>query len=488
MKFLQKTAMAVHGCALVVGLMGSSMAQAHPAVKDSGLEIPATRQAPPLSRVIKQVKETQSLALNVRQGRLLSLPREVASVLVADPTVASFQLPSPRNLFVFAQGAGTTTLYALDRDNNVVAAIKLHATYDLDALSKLVAAEVPDSHVEFGPASSDGLVVRGSVKTPQQAKQVIRAVKAYLGDDDDSGSGGGQGGGQGGQGGGQGGAGGQSPRVINQLKVELSAQVNISVRIVEVSRSLSTDLGLDWDLALGNGKYTFRNGTSLFDSATGAFIPDAVDNAVAGFNHTGSNPAAGILNALTSDGMATILAEPNLTAMSGETAGFAAGGEVPIVVITNNNVSIDYKQYGVIMRMTPTLLSPNRISLHIAPEVSDLSDDGAVMLEGNQIPAFRVRRADTTVELSSGQSFALAGMLRSNTDHTVTGVPGLRNIPGLGRLFESSSESHEDTELVIIATAYVVQPTQADELQVPGRGITTLDATLPVQASAGYLF
>ena len=255
-----------------------------------------------------------------------------------------------------------------------------------------------------------------------------------------------------------------------------------------MARSLSSQLGFSWEALLDNGNSFIRNtGTSLFDATTGVFSGSTVTNAMAGgVSHSGK--LAGVLTALSSNGMASILAEPNLTAMSGETAGFAAGGEVPIIITTNNNITIDYKQYGVIMRMTPTLLSPNRISLHIAPEVSDLSDDGAVELAGNVIPAFKVRRADTTVELASGQSFALAGMLRSNANQTVDGVPGLRNIPMLGRLFESESNEKEETELVIIATAYVVSPTQAGELQTPGKGIKPLDNSIPEKASAGYLF
>lgn len=447
---------------------------------------PLSHVASPSTHAVTQVEEQQTLNLVVKQGRLLTLPRAVSSVLVADPEVANFQLPSPRNLFVFAKGAGTTTLYALDARDRVVAAIEVIAQHDLEALTQAVESEVPDAQVRFAPASGNGLVVRGHVRTPQQAKHVMQAINAFFGGDEGD-SGGGQ---QQGQGGGQG-SGNSVPRIINQLNVELSAQVNISVRIVEVSRSLSTDLGLNWELTLKGGDYFFRNGTALFDSATNSFIPDAMTSGIVagGTKSIGSASVGGLLNALSSDGLATVLAEPNLTAMSGETAGFAAGGEVPIVIVTNNNVTIDYKQYGVIMRMTPTLLSPNRISLHIAPEVSDLSNDGAVTFGGNQIPAFKVRRADTTVELASGQSFALAGMLRSSSAQEVSGVPGLRDIPGLGRLFETERNRQEDTELVIIATAYVVEPSNAGDFQTPGQGIETLDAaTLPPSASAGYLF
>lgn len=438
---------------------------------------------PRLPSKLTEVKETGDINLLVKQGRLLQLPRAAAKVLVADPKVASFQMPSSSSIFLFAENAGTTTLYALDNNDDVIAAIRLVATHDLAALATQINNEIPGARVEFGPSSGNGLIVRGQVRTPQQAKQVISSVQAYLGSSDDKA---GQGGGGGG--GGQGAA--PAPRVINQLKVELSAQVNISVRIVEVSRSLSTQLGLNWDVTLKNNNYFFSNAASLFTATNTGITPlSTTTNAMAGGSHTrGSTSVAGLLTALSEDGLATVLAEPNLTAMSGETAGFAAGGEVPIVIITNNNVSIEYKQYGVIMRMTPTLLSPNRISLHVAPEVSDLSDEGAVTLQGNVIPAFKVRRADTTVELASGQSFALAGMLRSNIDQTVNGVPGLKSIPGLGRLFETEASKQQDTELVIIATAYVVEPTSPSDLQTPGRGIRALDTQLPSQASAGYLY
>jgi pilus assembly protein CpaC len=448
--------------------------------EEASYPIQAKVQPTNLPAKLTEVHETRDVHLLVKQGRLLQLPKAASRVLVADPKIASFQAPTPGSVFVFAKTGGTTTLYALNDQEQVVAAIRLIADYDLDALRKLVAAEVPGAQVEFGPASASGLVVRGSVRTPQQARQVITAVERYLGSPAN-----------GSPGSGGGGANGDvpGPRVINQLKVELSAQVNISVRIVEVSRSLSSQLGLNWEATLKDGNYFFRNGASLFDATTGAFSGGAVTNAVAGgFHRNGSTTVAGLLTALSQDGLATVLAEPNLTAMSGETAGFAAGGEVPIVIVTNNNITIEYKQYGVIMRMTPTLLSPNRISLHVAPEVSDLSDEGAVELQGNVIPAFKVRRADTTVELASGQSFALAGMLRSNSAHQVTGVPGLRDIPGVGRLFETNTSSQQDTELVIIATAYVVEPTTPGELQTPGRGIAQLDAQTPAQATAGYLF
>ncbi|WP_063334461.1 type II and III secretion system protein family protein [Marinomonas sp. TW1] len=419
----------------------------------------------------EEVKVNGQVKLNINQGTLLNLPKAASKVLIANPAVASFQMPSPDNVFVFAKAPGETTLYALDENNDVIIAVTLMSGYDLAGLTRQIAEEVPGTDVQIGPATDKGLIVRGVVQTPQQAKQVISSVESYLGGSTSAS--------------GQGGAPGQGLRIVNQLKVALSSQVNISVRIVEVSRSLSHSLGFSWDALFDNNTGFIRNSSSLFDASTGVFDGSGIVNGVLG--GTIGN-VGGVLSALSNDGMASILAEPNLTAMSGETAGFAVGGEVPIVILTNNNVTIEYKQYGVIMRMTPTLLSPNRISLHIAPEVSDLTDEGAVELSGLTVPAFKVRRADTTVELASGQSFALAGMLRSSVNQTVTGVPGLRSIPGLGRLFESERNEKEETELVIIATAYIVAPSSASNFQSPAQGISTIEGHLPPLASAGYLY
>lgn len=441
-----------------------------------------------LAAGVSEVAETNVVHLTVHQGRLLQLDGLPDSVLVADPNIASFELPSPGNLFVYAKSVGTTTLYAMDENGTVINAIRLVSEHDLKALGERIKREFPGADIQLEASIPSGVIVRGSVDTPQDAKRVIDSVQAYI-----SASAGAQGGGQGGGGGGGGeklpGSSESSAKVINQLKIKTPSQINIQVRVVEVSRKLTSELGFNWaaSLSTGSGNINAGSGTrlGLFDSATGRFS-NPTD---AGFLSFGRSRLSGLLTALNQQGMATVLAEPNLTAMSGETAAFAAGGEVPIVLITNNSVSIDYKSYGVILRMTPTLLSANRISLHIAPEVSELTDVGAVDIPGgSRVPALKVRRTDTTVELASGQSFALAGMLRSANGQTVTGVPGLSSIPLLGRAFENESTSHEETELVIIATAYVVEPVNAGELQTPGQGVRTLDAVTPSFGSVGYLY
>ncbi|QTF10892.1 type II and III secretion system protein family protein [Brenneria izadpanahii] len=437
---------------------------------------------------ISEVAETNVVHMTVHQGRLLKLSDLPDSVLVADPEIASFELPSPGNLFIYAKNVGTTTLYAMDENGNVINAIRIVSEHDLKALSERMKREFPNADIQLEAGIPSGVIVRGSVDTPQDAKRVIDSVQAYIVASTASAPGGGGGGGEGLPGSSE-----SSAKVINQLKIKTPSQINIRVRVVEVSRNLTHELGFNWEASLNRGSANFGLGTGtlsgFFDSSTGAFT-GADGSSFFGANVGGSEGSlSGLLSAMNKQGMASVLAEPNLTAMSGETAAFAAGGEVPVVVITNNNVNIDYKAYGVILRMTPTLLSANRISLHIAPEVSELTSVGSVTLEsGSTIPALTVRRADTTVELASGQSFALAGMLRSANSQTVTGVPGLSSIPIIGRAFENESASHEETELVIIATAYVVEPVNAGDLQTPGQGVKTLDSVMPSYGAVGYLY
>ncbi|KHN53745.1 type II and III secretion system protein family protein [Pectobacterium fontis] len=436
-----------------------------------------------LAAGVSEVAETNVVRLAVHQGRLLRLDALPDSVLVADPNIASFELPSPGNLFVYAKNVGTTTLYAMDENGNVINAIRLVAEHDLKTLSDRLKREFPNADIQLEASIPSGVIVRGSVDTPQDAKRVIDSVQAYINVSANGAPGGGGGGDLPG-------SSESSNKVVNQLKIKTSSQINIQVRVVEVSRSLTHELGFNWaaSLSTGSGNMTAGSGDrfGLFNSVTGRFT-NPTDT---GFLNFGRSKLSGLLTALNQQGMATVLAEPNLTAMSGETAAFAAGGEVPVLIPAgaNSPPSVEYKAYGVILRITPTLLSANRISLHIAPEVSELTDIGAVTLDGINIPAFKVRRADTTVELASGQSFALAGMLRSKNDQTINGVPGLSSIPFFGRAFESEATNHEETELVIIATAYVVEPVNPSDLQTPGQGARMLDSSMPRSASIGYLY
>lgn len=482
---------------LVFAMSGHGMAaeERKPASDQQKAAVELKGENTRLPRSLTTVKETGTIKLYVREGSMLNLPRPAAQVLVAAPGIATFQMPTPNSVFLMGEQVGRTTFYALDEAGGVIAAINVVVEYNLKKLAEEISSAVPGAKVRLEPTLSNLMIVRGNVKTALDAKRVIELVETYLEANSTKSVSGESAGGGGGGGGGS--SKSSNTRVVNQLSVEISSQVNIQVRVVEVSRSLSRQMGFNWRAVLNtvNGPLYFGSGsaTNLMNVAgtkanISSYMPSS-GGVLGGAMNLGTFTVSGLISALAEEGFATLLAEPNLTAMSGESASFAGGGEVPVVIVTGNSISIEYKSYGVILKMTPTVLSPHRISLHIAPEISELTAEGSVTLEGGStIPALTVRRAETTVELASGQSFALAGMLRSNASQQVSGVPGLRSIPLLGRLFEYEQTEVKDTELVIIVTANVVDPVASGILQTPGKGMSAVDAFQPKRAAVGYLY
>ena len=271
--------------------------------------------------------------------------------------------------------------------------------------------------------------------------------------------------------------------------------------IAEINRQITRQLGFNWQ-ALANGKWKFG---LLTGAATGgpisALLPlgltplggasAAVPNQIGVGYHSGNWDVNAVIDALAADQLITILAEPNLTAQSGETASFLAGGEFPVPISSSNNgltptISVEFKQYGVSLAVVPTVLSPQRLNLRIRPEVSELSNQGAVsvpLLGGTlTIPALTVRRAETTIELGSGQSFAIAGLLEKTSANAMNALPGIGEIPVLGSLFRSNDFQQGESELVIIVTPYLVKPTPGPSaLHAPTDGFrpaTDLDRVL----------
>jgi len=250
------------------------------------------------------------------------------------------------------------------------------------------------------------------------------------------------------------------------MTVTGTTQVNLRVRVAEISRSITKEFGFDWSAIANPGAFSFGlatgrdfiSGTTAFlrgQSLNGSIIPGAIFGAV----HTQRLSVNGLLDLLAEQGLTSILAEPNLTAISGQPASFLAGGEFPIPVAQINNVTtIEFKKFGVSLEFVPTVLSGERISIKVKPEVSELSTQGAIQTNGLTIPALTVRRTETTVELGSGQSFAVAGLIQNNTNTDIGQYPGLVDLPVLGPLFRSSSFQRNETELVIIVTPYLVRP------------------------------
>lgn len=399
-----------------------------------------------------------ALTLAVGQGSLIQLSQPAATVFVANPEIADIQIAGPQSIFVFGQSIGRTTLFALDDQGGALLQRDVSVEHDLSQLRRMLASRFPDTRVTVssGPGS---IMIEGAVETAQQADAIATTVAGVAG---------------------------EAGRVVNRMTVNAPAQVNLRVRVAEVSRNIDQRLGFNW-------RALFNFGDFAFGVFTGAGVTGAANSGVGTFGAIGGSLVTGdvdinvLIDALNREGLARTLAEPNLTALSGETASFTAGGEFPIPVAQDGNTTtIEFKQFGVILDFTPTVLSPDRISLRVRPEVSDLTDIGAIKVEGFDIPALSVRRVDTTVELASGQSLVIGGLLQQGTRDVVDKVPGLGDVPVLGSLFTSTRYQNNETELIVTVTPYVVRPTRPDALPTP-LGVAppgqSLEALLSARAS-----
>ena len=382
---------------------------------------------------------SHSVAIEAGMGKVMGLRGAAASVFAADPKVAEVRPASPNSLFIFGVAPGRTTVAALAANGNPIAqwdVVVRPSAFAAGEVQGAVNRAMPGAAVA-AQAWPNGVAMTGQVTTPADAERASRLARAYLA---------------------------EKGTLDNRMTVTAPIQVNLRVRIAEMSRSLTRELGINW-LALGNiGRYGavgFATANTLADLASsasrvsGRYLKVGPRNAFTDINAT--------IDALSQDQLVHVLAEPNLTALSGETASFLVGGEFPIPVAQqNDSISVEFKQYGISLAFVPTVASGDRIVLRVRPEVSQLTDQGAVRLgNGNtsvSIPAITVRRADTTVELGSGQSFAIAGLLQEGQRITGLGVPFLGDIPILGALFRSDNFQHNQTELVIIVTPYIVRP------------------------------
>ena len=393
----------------------------------------------------------QTLALDAGSGRIVTLSAPAASVFAADPRVAEVRPASPTSLFVLGVAPGRTSIAAIDDSGAAIAqydvTVRTSGYVAVQAESAITRA-LPGRFVRV-TAEPNGLVLSGTVTNAADADQAIQTAHEFVGP-------------------------GQT--VENRLSVLGSQQVNLRVRIAEVSRSVIRQLGINWANLANLGRYA-AIGIATANPLANTTV--SASTAALGYNfptpgHTLDINA--IIDAMAQDQLVHVLAEPNLTAMSGETASFLVGGEFPIPVAQQNNqISIDFKQYGVSLAFVPTVMSAGHINMKVRPEVSALTTQGAVQLGvGNstiQVPALTVRRAETTVELASGQSFAIAGLLQDSTTMTGNALPGIGEVPILGALFRSDSFQRNETELVIVVTPYLVSGvSDSGQLKLPTDG------------------
>ncbi|MGH6945301.1 MAG: type II and III secretion system protein family protein [Geminicoccaceae bacterium] len=411
------------GMALLIGLLASPVA---------GQTAPET------------LSPQSSLSIEVHKGKVIRLPRPAATVFVADPEIADVQAQSPSIVYLFGRRAGTTSLFAVDENDQLLVRTSIVVQHNLSGLRQSIEQLLPSSKVHASTVDGS-IVLDGVVESPVQAQELRELAARYLGDNE---------------------------TLLYRVRVAAPTQVNLRVRVAEVSRDVLKEFGINWEALLNSGNFAFGfvNGRAVTNAA-GSFLRPPTGNSVFGRYSSGDDAVSAAIDALAEEGLVNILAEPNLTALSGETASFLAGGEFPIPVDSDDSgVTIEFKEFGISLSFTPTVLSSERISLRVRPEVSDLSDEGAIVVNGLTIPALKTRRAETTVELGSGQSFAIGGLLSTDIQNRVSKFPGLGDLPVLGTLFRSQRFQSNETELVILVTPYLVRPVDAPVLASPTDG------------------
>ncbi len=367
---------------------------------------------------------TGTLTLTSSQGKTVHLTAPAASIFVADPTIADYQAPSNTTIFVFGKKSGRTSLFALSENGEALAELRVVVTQPIEDLRAALKAGVGDYPIQVS-YTPRGAILSGTAPNAEVVETAKKVTEQFLG---------------------------AGALVVNKIQVAGSLQVNLSVRVAEVSRSAVKDLNIHFTASGPNGAFLI-SGKDGRSSAAGGGGTIGI-----GFSAGNTNLGA-VLDALASEHLASILAEPNLTAMSGESASFLAGGEFPIPVMQDNRqVSVQFRQFGVSLEFVPTVLNNNQINVRVKPEVSELSSEGKVKINSMEVPALSTRRASTVVELASGQSFAIGGLIRRNFNNDVDEFPWLGDVPILGALFRSSSFQKRETELVIIVTPYIVRP------------------------------
>jgi pilus assembly protein CpaC len=420
----------------------------------------ATAPGRALAQPSGTVAPTNDVTLSVGAGRMVRLNGSAAGVFVANDDVADVNVNSPNQIYIFGKTAGNTTVYATDRAGRVIYSANVRVGQNLGSVSQMLDLAMPEAAIVATPMNGMVLLT-GTVAQPADAAEAERLVQAFVG---------------------------EGVQVVSRLRTATPQQVMLQVRIAEVNRTLLREIGVNLLNRDNSGGFLFGIGRGQAGSiASITANPDPSGLPVGATNFLFNNLAnattigaaghvlgmdlLGSLNLGETTGLVTTLAEPTLTALSGETASFLAGGEFPIPISQSlGTVTIEYKQYGVGLAFTPFVLEDGRISIRVRPEVSELSTIGSIRLNGFEVPALTTRRAETTVELGSGQSFMIGGLLRNHNTNSIDRAPFLGNIPILGALFRSTRYRREESELVIIVTPYLVRPVSANQIALPTDG------------------
>jgi pilus assembly protein CpaC len=425
--------------------------------------------------------------LGVSKSLVIELPRDIKDVLVADPGIVNIVMRSARRAYMFGTKVGQTNVFFFDEDGKQIASLDIAVTRDLNGIHAALKRALPNADIKVDGVGEIGVMLSGAVANAVEARlandlacKLLKTPTTIIsnGSTNVSASGGVSNSSETTTAGSEGCGG-----VVNALTILGRDQVMLKVTVAEVQRDIVKQLGVDLSGSLGTGTAVVNfNNTNPF-GALGAPLSSS--------NITGTfKSVTATLRALERAGVIRTLAEPNLTAISGESANFLAGGEFPVPAGStcdatgrNCQATIMFKNFGVSLNFTPVVLGEGRISLRVASEVSELSNEGALQQAGISIPSLRVRRTDTTVEIPSGGALAMAGLIQEQTKQQINGLPGLMQLPVLGTLFKSRDFVNHQTELAVIVTPYIVRSVARQELSRPDDGFA--DASDPASVLLG---
>ena len=413
--------------AMVVPASAGHAQRVVPLSSDEGAEMAAGIEA--------RAPEPEIIELGFTKAAVIDLPVPIRDVVVANPDIADVVVQTPRQVFVIGHSPGGTNMFFLDQAGNVVKHVIINVQADLEEASRALKELFPDAVIKLRNVNSN-VIMTGTVRTAQDSIDAQIVVSRYVEYEDDEGE----------------------SRAINMLRIVDDMQVMLRVQVSEMNRSVLKTLGFNT-----NFNRVFNNAENAISLGVGA-LPAAAETLATGAILI-DDLGFGSVNfgTLERQGLIKTLAEPMLTAISGETASFLAGGEfpVPAAVGLGGSIAFEFRQFGVVLSFTPVVLSDNRISLRVVIEVSQLSVANSIVIGGTTIPGFTTRRAETTVTLPSGGSLMIAGLIQNDEINTVSGVPGLKDLPILGALFRSTRFQRSETELVVMVTPYRIAPTDS---------------------------
>jgi pilus assembly protein CpaC len=396
--------------------------------------------------------KTRFLSLGVGKSSIIDLPRDVKDVLVADPKIANAVIRSPQRAYIIGSAVGQTNVVFFDADGQQIAAYDIAIKRDLNGVRAALKQLLPAASIQ-AEGVGEGVMLTGSVSTPIEAQQAGEVVARLVGG---------------------------AEKVVNSIVVRGHDQVMLKVAVAEVQRSIIKQLGIDLSANMNYGTAVVNfNNANPFTANGGPLTSNSL--VASAVNKAGLPTVTATLRAMESAGVVRTLAEPNLTAISGEAATFIVGGEFPFPTgVTCQTTaagsvgqcapSIAFKKFGISLNFTPVVLTEGKISLRVMTEVSEISTDNSINISGVSVPSIKTRRAETTLEIPSGGSLAMAGLIQEQTKQAVNGMPGVDQIPVLGQLFRSQDYVNNQTELMVIVTPYVVRAVAQKELSRPDDG------------------